>query len=74
MAARFSIPVSEKLAAQSVPVVGAIGGASLNLIFIEHFQELAEAHFDVRQLEHRYGEEVVKQAYSRINEERRINP
>lgn len=73
VAARFSIPVSEKLAAQSVPVVGAIGGASLNLIFIEHFQELAEAHFDVRQLERRYGEEVVEQAYSRINEERHID-
>ena len=67
VAARFSNPVSEKLAAQSVPLVGAIGGASLNLIFIEHFQALAEAHFDVRRLERRYGAEVVKQAYSAIN-------
>jgi len=73
VAARFSIPVSEKLAVQSVPVVGAIGGTSLNLIFIERFQELAEAHFDVRRLERRYGEEVVKQTYSSINAELHTN-
>jgi hypothetical protein len=49
-----------------VPVVGAIGGASLNLIFVEHFQEMAEAHFDVRRLERRSGEQAIEQAYARI--------
>jgi hypothetical protein len=33
IAARFSIPVSEKLAAQSIPIIGAFGGATINLLF-----------------------------------------
>jgi hypothetical protein len=58
--------VSEKFAAQSVPVIGALGGASLNLLFITHFQQMAEAHFTVRRLERRYGEVLIKETYSGI--------
>lgn len=63
VAARFGIPVSEKLVAQSVPVVGAAGGAMINLLFIQHFQDLARGHFTVRRLERTYGSDLVKQAY-----------
>ncbi len=66
VASRFSIPVSEKIAAQSVPIVGALGGAAINLIFIDHFQEMAKAHFTVRRLERIYGERTIKQAYQAI--------
>lgn len=66
VAGRFSVPVSEKLAAQSIPVVGALGGATINMIFIDHFQDMAKAHFAIRKLERKYGEEVVKQVYSEI--------
>ena len=66
IASRFSITVSEKFAAQSVPVIGAVGGASLNLLFIAHFQRTAHAHFTVRALERRYGQEMVEQVYSTI--------
>jgi hypothetical protein len=66
IAARFSIPVSEKVAAQSVPVVGAIGGAAVNLLFVNHFQEMARGHFAVRHLERKYGDEEVHAAYERI--------
>lgn len=66
VAARFSIPVSEKFAAQSVPAVGAIGGASINLAFISHFQEIARAHFTVRRLERCHGDDKVRAAYSAI--------
>lgn len=68
VAARFSIPVSEKLAAQTLPAVGAIGGASVNLLFMEHYQQMAKAHFTVRRLERIYGKDVVQQAYSNIVE------
>ena len=47
ISARFSIPVSGKLAAQSIPVVGAVSGASVNLLFIQHYQKMAKAHFSV---------------------------
>lgn len=63
---RFSVPVSEKLAAQSIPAIGAIGGASINLIFIFHYQEMARAHFTVRRLERAYGEEEVKKNYTEL--------
>jgi hypothetical protein len=60
---RFGIPVSEKVMAQSVPVVGAAGGAVINLLFIDHFQDTARGHFIVRRLERKCGPDVVKTAY-----------
>ncbi|WP_428355288.1 EcsC family protein [Methyloprofundus sp.] len=65
IAARFSVPVSEKLAAQSVPVIGAIGGATINLLFISYFQNLAHAHFALRRLERNYTPEIVKLNYQK---------
>lgn len=66
IAARFGAVVSEKLAAQTVAVVGAVGGAAVNLAFIEHFQDLASGHFAVRRLERIYGAEVVRGEYDRL--------
>ena len=65
IAARFSIPVSEKLAAQSIPIIGSIGGASINLLFISYFQDLAHAHFSLRNLERNYTPEIVKLNYQK---------
>src|SRR5215212_11010985 len=53
--ARFGVVVSQKVAAQAVPVLGAIGGAALNAAFVDHFQNLARGHFTVRRLERTYG-------------------
>ncbi|NNE76349.1 MAG: EcsC family protein [Pricia sp.] len=66
VASRFSIQVSEKFVAQAIPVVGAVGGASINLAFIQHFQNMAEAHFSIRRLERKYGEAPVKKAYENL--------
>lgn len=66
VAARFGVPVSEKLVAQSLPVLGAAGGAVLNTLFIDHFQDMARGHFIVRRLERRYGEDAVQAAYMRM--------
>lgn len=63
IASRFSIQVSEKFVAQAIPLVGAVGGASINLAFIQHFQNMAQAHFSIRRLERKYGEELVKRHY-----------
>lgn len=63
IASRFSIQVSEKFVAQAIPVLGAAGGASINLAFINHFQNMAKAHFTIRRLERQYGEAIVKKAY-----------
>ena len=66
VATRFGVPVSEKVVAQSLPVVGAAGGALLNTLFIDHFQDMARGHFIVRRLERSYGRETVRVAYLRL--------
>ena len=66
--ARFGVVVSQKLAAQAVPVLGAIGGATINVAFIDHFQTLARGHFTVRRLERTYGPGTVRRAYDQIRE------
>ncbi|MFB3827045.1 MAG: EcsC family protein [Bryobacteraceae bacterium] len=60
---RFSTAVSEKAAAEAVPVIGAAGGAAINLIFIEDFQQVAWAHFSLLGLERKFGEGPVRSAY-----------
>ena len=63
IASRFGLEVSEKVAAELVPIAGAVGGLTLNVLFSRHFQSLAEGHFTVRRLERKYGSEAVRQAY-----------
>ncbi|MGU3540258.1 EcsC family protein [Methylobacterium sp. A54F] len=63
IAARFGIVVSQKVAAQAVPVLGAFGGAAVNAVFMNHFQGMARAHFTVRRLERAYGQAAVRAAY-----------
>ena len=66
IAARFGVVVSQKFAAQAVPVLGAAGGAAVNYAFMDHFQTLARGHFTIRQLERKYGSEKVKASYNAI--------
>ena len=63
IASRFGLEVSEKVAAEMVPIAGAVGGLGLNILFSQHFQSLAEGHFLVRRLERKYGSEAVRQDY-----------
>ncbi len=63
LAERFGVTVSEKAAAQAVPAIGAVGGALINLVFIDHFQDMARGHFTVRRLERKYDPVTVKAAY-----------
>ncbi len=64
IAKRFGADVTSKAAAQAVPAIGAIGGAAINLAFIDHFQDMAQGHFIIRRLERSYGPEAVKHAYT----------
>ncbi len=66
LASRFGIAVSSKAAAQLVPLIGAIGGAAINTIFMDHFQNMAKGHFIVRRLERSYGHELVRECYNRL--------
>jgi len=66
IAQRFSIQVSEKAAAQAIPAIGAAGGALINTLFIDHFQDMARGHFIVRRLERKYGKEIVEVTYKTV--------
>jgi len=68
VAARFGIVVSWKAAAQLAPLVGAAGGATVNHLFLCHYQSVAAGHFTVRRLERDYGVVPVRQAYRRIRD------
>ena len=69
VAARFGLVVTQKVAAQALPVVGALGGAAVNYAFIDHFQDVARGHFTVRRLERIYGKERIRSEYDLIAEQ-----
>jgi hypothetical protein len=66
IASRYSIQVSEKAAAQAIPLLGAAGGATINLVFMDHFQNMARGHFIVRRLERAYGKDLIHETYQRL--------
>ena len=63
IASRFGVVVSQKAAVSAVPVIGAAGGALINSIFMDHFQNMARGHFIMRGLERKYGSETIQRKY-----------
>ena len=61
--ARYGVVVSERVAASALPVIGAVGGATVNVAFMNHFQRIAEGHFTIRLLERHYGADTVRRHY-----------
>lgn len=66
VASRFGVVVTQKVAAQALPVLGALGGAAVNYAFIQHFQDVARGHFIVRRLERSYGKDRIHAEYERL--------
>lgn len=69
IAQRFGVSLSQRAAARMLPVVGAVGAATVNIVFMQHFQRIARAHFTVRRLERTYGEEFIRSQYLLIEAE-----
>ncbi|MBZ8465568.1 EcsC family protein, partial [Escherichia coli] len=67
VATRFGIVITEKMAAQVVPVIGALTGATLNTMFTDYYQDMARGHFIVKRLEKKYGNELIKAEYIKIS-------
>lgn len=65
--ARYSVRVSNKLVVKAIPVMGAASGAAINSLFVQHFQDIARAHFTIRRLERAYGAEHVQAAYTKLH-------
>ena len=73
IATRFGIVVSERSAASALPVLGALGGATVNVVFMNHFQSIAQGHFAIRRLEREYGSALVRRLYGEIAPRHRPN-
>lgn len=69
IATRFGVVITEKAAAQAVPIIGAVAGATLNAMFTDYYQDMARGHFIIKRLEKKYGFDLVKTEYTKI-----INP
>lgn len=47
---RLSVVLGQKLAAQSVPVLGALAGGGTNYVYTRYYQQIARVHFGLRRL------------------------
>ena len=56
-----------QIAPKSTPAIGAVLSATVNSLFIDHFQQMAHGHFTVSRLERKYGSVAVKAAYQTID-------
>jgi len=50
VAPRLSVVLGQKLAAQTVPVLGAVAGAAVNYAYTRYYAEMAHVHFALRRL------------------------
>ncbi len=66
VAARFGVVVSQQAAAKAVPILGAAAGAAINVVFMDHFQKMAQGHFIIRRLEKRHGTDSIRRAYDSL--------
>jgi hypothetical protein len=66
VASRFGVVISNKFAAQAVPIIGAVSGAAVNTLFTDFYQDMARGHFTIMRLEQKYGPEHIKAAYEAI--------
>jgi len=64
IAARFGVIVSEQVAAKAIPLVGAASGSVINIIFMDHFQDMARGHFIIKRLEAKYDPFTIKDLYT----------
>lgn len=50
VAPRLALVLGQKLAAQAVPVLGAVAGAATNYAYTSYYQDMAHVHFGLRKL------------------------
>jgi hypothetical protein len=55
--------VSDKIGAEAVPRIGALGGAVVYVVFMDHFRRVVKGHITIRHLQRRYGARAVQRRY-----------
>ncbi|WP_090210441.1 EcsC family protein [Yoonia litorea] len=66
VAPRFAAVLSQKLASQAVPILGAAAGAGTNYAFVDYYVEMAHVHFGLRRLARTYGQEAVTEHFHKV--------
>ena len=61
---RLAVVFGQKLAAQAVPVIGALSGAALNAAFLTYYREIARIRFRLMRLAQVHGAETVLTAFA----------
>lgn len=68
IAPRLAVVLGQKLAAQAVPVLGAVTGAALNAAFLSYYREIARIRFALLKLAEAHGTEAVLDAFRKAAE------
>jgi hypothetical protein len=74
LAPRLSAVLGQKLAAQAVPVLGAVAGAAVNYAFTSYYQQMAHVYFGLKRLSRDTGYDyptLVAEFRSRLRDGRR---
>jgi len=66
VAPRFATVLSQKLASQSVPILGAAAGAGTNYAFTDYYVQMAHVHFGLRKMARDHGETAVLDEFHRV--------
>jgi len=65
IAPKLAAVLGQKLAAQAVPILGAVSGAALNAVFLRYFREMAHVRFSLVRLAATHGAEPVLAAFQK---------
>lgn len=74
VAPKLAAALGQKLAAQAVPLLGALAGAGLNLTFVDYYRELAHVRFGLLRLAQTHDPQRVARAFARASQARRLPP
>ncbi|MCO4848122.1 MAG: EcsC family protein [Yoonia sp.] len=66
VAPRFATVLTQKLASQAVPILGAAAGAGTNYAFTDYYVQMAHVHFGLRKLAREHGEAPVLDEFHRV--------
>lgn len=72
VAPRLAVAMGQKLAAQAVPVLGAVSGAALNAAYLRYYREMARIRFALMRLTVQHGAEAVMARFASATEKPKI--
>ncbi|VDC31745.1 EcsC family protein [Pseudogemmobacter humi] len=72
VAPKLAAALGQKLAAQAVPVLGAVSGAALNAAFLRYYREMAAIRFGLLRLAETHGAAAVLENFAEATRQPRI--